>query len=587
MAAFASSVSSQSPIFLASCPAPVLERLLHGVSGRYHLETTARLALTHAMDGHALRRDAAGQTCARLGASLLALAWEYDPLDGALARDALTAAGMVPDLPLPREAMVAAVHHFETPAEAQQLRQAQMDRDLDRVRLLCGRMLLDAPGSAFWMREAVALAVYRGELDWLDSLLQRFQEHAPRPLAWVAQRLMGDVRLFGGDPEAARSLYAKAMAQVRALEGGEGETLCQLRLAESFWRMDRVDRAAPLWQQALNQRPWLTSHLLMVHDRLAGIADVLEVPRDPVAICLYSFNKAADLNLALESIAQSRLHGARLVVLDNGSTDATPGILAAWRARLKDRLTTIQLPVNIGAPAARNWLLAAPEVRACGDIIFMDDDATVPEDWLERLFAAKARYPEAGVWGCKVVDAGAPWRIQSADFQLAEPPPMAEPGGFAPAYPRRIRLSGVHHEDMDVGQHDYLRPCASVTGCCHLFTREGLERAGGFDLRFNPTQYDDLEHDLRLCRRGEFPVYQGSLAIVHKKVSGKSSQQERRAMASSLGNLYKLEMDYTDEEVQDLRERCLAMLLADMHAKAAALEAYGMRPVRSAWCSGV
>lgn len=567
-----------------TCPGPVLERLLHGASGRHHLERTGRLALAHAMDGHTLRRDAAGQACARLGAALLALAWEYDPLDGALARDVLTAAAMFPDLPLPREAMVAAVHHFETPAEAQVLRRAQQERDLDKVRHLCHSTLQTAPGSAFWMREAAALAVYRGELDWLDSLLQRFQEHAPRPLAWTALRLMGDVQLFGGDPEAARALYAKAMAQVRSLDGGEGEALCQLRLAESFWRMDRADRAAPLWKQALNQRPWLTSHLLMAHDRLAGIADALVAPQDPVAVCLYSYNKAVDLNLALESIAGSRLHGARLVVLDNGSTDATSGILAAWRARLKDRLTTIHLPVNIGAPAARNWLLATPEVRACADIIFMDDDATVPEDWLERLFAAKARYPKAGVWGCKVVEAGAAWRIQSADFQLTEPPPMAEAGGLAPAYPRHIRLSGVHLEDMDAGQHDYLRPCASVTGCCHLFTRDGLDQAGGFDLRFNPTQYDDLEHDLRLCSRGEFPVYQGCLAIRHKKVSGKSSQQERRAMASSLGNLYKLEMDYTEAEVLALREHGQAVLLADMQAKAAALEAYGMRQVRRAWC---
>ncbi|GAB7080080.1 glycosyltransferase [Megalodesulfovibrio paquesii] len=571
------------------CPAPVLERLLHGVSGRFHLERTGRLALSLAMDGQSLRRDPQGVALARLGAELLSLAWEHDPLDGSLARDALTAAGMFPDLPLLRETMVAAVHHFETPAEAQTLRQLQQAGEFDEVRDLCTRQLQDAPGSSFWMREATGLAVYLGELDWLDGLLQQFQDHAPRPMVWLVQRMRGEVQFFREDFEGARALFAKALAQAhgqaQGREGCECEALCQLRLAESFWRQDRADRAAPLWQQALNARPWLVSQLLMVHDRLTGVADALEPPDVPVAVCLYSFNKAKDLNLALEALAASRLHNARLLALDNGSADATGGVLAAWRAKFKDRLTTIRLPVNIGAPAARNWLLATEEVRSCGDVIFLDDDATVPTDWLERLYAAKKRYPAAGVWGCKVVDAETPWRIQSADFQLTEPPPMPEPGGFAPAYPRRIRLSGVHHEAMDLGQHDYLRPCASVTGCCHLFTRESLDRVGVFDLRFNPTQYDDLEHDLRLCSQGLFPVYQGALAVSHKKASGKSAQKNRRSMASSLGNLYKLEMDYEEDDVQRLREQCLAMLLDDLQAKAATLEGYGLRTVREAWVS--
>ena len=47
----------------------------------------------------------------------------------------------------------------------------------------------------------------------------------------------------------------------------------------------------------------------------------------------------------------------------------------------------------------------------------------------------------------------------------------------------------------DWGAYGLTRPCATVTGCCHLFPTDVLAATGGFDLRFSPTQYDDLDHD--------------------------------------------------------------------------------------------
>jgi len=41
----------------------------------------------------------------------------------------------------------------------------------------------------------------------------------------------------------------------------------------------------------------------------------------------------------------------------------------------------IELPVNIGAPAARNWLIARDETWQSDYIAFLDDDITMPENW--------------------------------------------------------------------------------------------------------------------------------------------------------------------------------------------------------------
>ena len=48
------------------------------------------------------------------------------------------------------------------------------------------------------------------------------------------------------------------------------------------------------------------------------------------------------------------------------------------------------------APAARNWLMHLPEVREACWAAYIDDDIHLPPDWLPRLGAAAARYPEAG-----------------------------------------------------------------------------------------------------------------------------------------------------------------------------------------------
>ena len=59
------------------------------------------------------------------------------------------------------------------------------------------------------------------------------------------------------------------------------------------------------------------------------------------------------------------------------------------------------------------------------------------------------------------------------------------------------------------GQFAYLRPCDSVTCCCHLLRTADIERTGGFDIRFLPSQYDDPERDLRVFLGGEVLLERG------------------------------------------------------------------------------
>ena len=89
--------------------------------------------------------------------------------------------------------------------------------------------------------------------------------------------------------------------------------------------------------------------------------------------------------------------GWKLVVVDNGSTDATPSVLAGFADRLP--LVALSCP-KPGKNRALN--LALPELR--GDLaVFTDDDVLPDPDWLLRLRDAADQHPEADLFGGTVL----------------------------------------------------------------------------------------------------------------------------------------------------------------------------------------
>ncbi|MCL2123943.1 MAG: glycosyltransferase, partial [Desulfovibrionaceae bacterium] len=269
-------------------------------------------------------------------------------------------------------------------------------------------------------------------------------------------------------------------------------------------------------------------------------------------------------HMGLEALAASELGDALVVVLDNGSSDDTPAMLRLWKERLGDRMLLVSLPCNIGAPPARNWLLSLPETRACSWVAFLDDDAIVPPDWLRYFGRVMHAFPSGAVYGCRVADHKNPMSMQSVDLHLEAGGPSGGPGSLEPAHERRFSISDLHYQVQDFGQFRYMRPCVTVTGCCHLFRRAALDAAGHFDLRFAPTQYDDVEHDFRHALRGELPVYQGHLRVAHMHSSGQAAWADPAKLLATWANLFKLQIKYTQAEYDKIREAGHEALLTDM-----------------------
>ncbi len=126
-------------------------------------------------------------------------------------------------------------------------------------------------------------------------------------------------------------------------------------------------------------------------DTAAGAAAVLSAPgMDLVTVIVPVYNGAATLAQALDSVlAQSHRH-LQVLVIDDGSTDRTAEIAAAYG---DPRLALHRFP-NAGVTVSRNRGVRLAEGRY---VAFLDADDWWRADKLEKQLAALAADPAAGV----------------------------------------------------------------------------------------------------------------------------------------------------------------------------------------------
>src|SRR5512134_723869 len=177
-------------------------------------------------------------------------------------------------------------------------------------------------------------------------------------------------------------------------------------------------------------------------------------PTISVVVCTH--NRAALLRQALDSLAGQTLDRARyeVIVVNNGSTDETPSVVRAFQ--VTEHACSLRLVDEpaLGLGYARNtgWKTAKGEYVA-----FMDDDAKADPSWLERalqLFENSRASPVA------VGGQIRPWYVSP------------KPAWFKDEY--EVRSWGSQARPLSAGE--------SVSGSNMIFTKQGLQEFGGFDV---------------------------------------------------------------------------------------------------------
>jgi len=407
--------------------------------------------------------------------------------------------------------------HVE-PQTFEELRQAPIKYLGDEIRRACGHVLERNPMAVRYADLLLQVDAYQG-LPPSEGLAAFKCPKVLQPL-WSKRLFNHHASL--GDDDAARPYWELVADQIN-------DPFTLSRAAEMLHRTGDTPKALELYARALALDPLQRPYALRLDALRNPFApDHSLVATKRVVIYLYSYNKAQVLAETLESLSQCVIGPARIKILLNGCTDDS--LAAAERARAlfpRNELEIINLPVNIGAPAARNWLLAQPATRENEYVAFLDDDVTLQPDWLAHLLTVAESDPKIGNVGCKVVFPG---RFKLLQYLYRH---------VSLTHEDAIRVSlPTAYQQYDTGLYDVIREARVVMGCQHLLRVASLADAPTFDIRYSPSQIDDTDHDLQLCLAGWKVVYCGTVACVHRQGSGTSikSRLSLASQGSIMGN---------------------------------------------------
>ena len=154
----------------------------------------------------------------------------------------------------------------------------------------------------------------------------------------------------------------------------------------------------------------------MCNRALAGkVKDRSGVRVDLVSVVIPAYNREKVIEAAVRSVQSQTYRDYEIVVVDDASSDSTPGILK--RLTQEDaRIKYLRHPANLGAQAARNTGIRASEGRW---IAFLDsDDRWFPESLKTRLGLALQTRKEVVHSECLVLTTGDETRLKGT-------PPLA------------------------------------------------------------------------------------------------------------------------------------------------------------------
>src|SRR5258706_4575356 len=183
-------------------------------------------------------------------------------------------------------------------------------------------------------------------------------------------------------------------------------------------------------------------------------------------IIIPAFNQAALTAQCLEALL-SQGHRS-IVVVDDGSTDTTPKILAGFKGQIK----VVTHAANRGFARSCNNGAAL----ASGDyLIFLNNDTLPQAGWLEALIDYAGKIPRAAVVGSKLLYPNQ--TIQHAGVVICQD-----------RYPRHI-YTGFPADHPAVSKS---RRFQVVTAACALVRRRVFERMEGFDAAFR-NGFEDVD----------------------------------------------------------------------------------------------
>ena len=234
-----------------------------------------------------------------------------------------------------------------------------------------------------------------------------------------------------------------------------------------------------------------------------------------VGVVVLEWNGLADTVECLDSLHAATPRPAVVVVVDNGSREASAAGIRAWAARTgtvleeiageaplppdsRAWLVLVRLPENRGFAGGNNvglrLLHRRPELT---HFLLLNNDATVAPDYFAALERALRAAPDAGL-------------LSGTIYDHAERAKVWYAGGVSVA-----RRALVLHREVRPAS-DAPAPTAFVTGCALVVSRPALEALGLLPECYFPAYVEDAEYSLRARAAGLRVLYAPEPTVYHK-----------------------------------------------------------------------
>lgn len=211
-----------------------------------------------------------------------------------------------------------------------------------------------------------------------------------------------------------------------------------------------------------------------------------------VSLIVVSWNGEQYLSKCLASLQDQTLSPIEVLLIDNGSTDRS----IQFAIEAFENIQVVHNRRNLGVATA--WNIGANLAK--GDVLgFINQDLVADKDWVEQITAALKTFPEGAVIGSKLLYPDGE-TIQHAGGSVYYPT------AFTKHHGQGLANDIQFNTPVEV---DY------VTGAAFITTWKVFERIGGFDTRFHPAYFEDVDFCVRAHKSGYPVIYWPTAVAIH------------------------------------------------------------------------
>ncbi len=214
------------------------------------------------------------------------------------------------------------------------------------------------------------------------------------------------------------------------------------------------------------------------------------------ALIVLAWNQWPLTRRCLDSLLATDLDGAQVIVVDNGSSDATPDGIAAYAGRV----CYIRLAENMGFVRGMNAGIAA--AKPDDDVVLLNNDLRFTQhDWLNRLRDAAYASADTGIVGCRLLGPEPEGRVYHA-------------GGFIEPDALWGQQTESGTVEREIAQFTETRRVQGIAFALAYIRRDCLDRIGALDPMFH-SYFEDTDYCLRAADAGIATVVAGRVTIQH------------------------------------------------------------------------